>query len=295
MHHLAASTSVPLRVEPSVALPSEFRDRLDERIARGELELPTLPQAAALMLSMTNEDDFDPRKLENAVQADAAMAAHLLRVANSPIFTARVPMVSLRQAICRLGAYELRHIALIFACETRVFRVPGWERDVRELLSHSLRVALYSQRIAKLAKLNAEEAFLSGLLHDIGYPVMLQAMSDLQRQIPCSIPRAAFKQAAFDRHAAAGASLASAWAFSPRLISVVKTHHAPSHDEGGSKHAALVHLADELARPPSVDDPESSAPLRDPWSIEALKLSPADLEALAAQGEEVEKAMRAFG
>jgi putative nucleotidyltransferase with HDIG domain len=166
---------------------------------------------------------------------------------------------------------------------------------VRELLSHSLRVALYSQRIAKLAKLNAEEAFLSGLLHDIGYPVMLQAMSDLQRQTPCSISRAALKQAAFDRHAEAGASLASAWAFSPRLISVVKTHHAPLHDEGGTKHAAMVHLADELARPPSADDPESSAPPRDPWSVEALQLSSGDLEALAAQSEEVEKAMRAFG
>ncbi len=273
------------RAVPS--LPRLISDQLDLRIHSGKLELPILPEAAALLFSMSRDEDFDPHRLESIVRRDAAMAAHLLRIANSALFAPRIPIVSLRQAISRVGILEIRKIALLFTCETRVFRVRGWETEVRKLFVHSLACGLFGQHIAKLAHMNAEEAFLAGLLHDIGAPVLLQTLVDLQRETRCAAQRAAVKRAVYERHARAGSDLARSWALSSQLVEIIAFHHVPLSGQVSEKSAALVHLADDLARQLFEDQIEQDQPVASEAVLDALGLTPTDMSTLVAKGRDV--------
>jgi len=295
--HLDEISNTSAGVSQSRAVPSlphVLRDQLDLRIQGGKLELPILPEAAALLFSMSKDDDFDPQQLESIVRRDAAMAAHLLRIANSALFAPRIPIISLRQAISRVGIFEIRKIALLFTCETRVFRVRGWETEVRKLFVHSLACGLFGQHIAKLAHMNGEEAFLAGLLHDIGAPVLLQALVDLQRETRCAAQRAAVKRAVYERHARAGSDLARSWSLSSRLVEIIGFHHAPLSHQLTEKSAALVHLADDLARQLFEDQVEQDQPVAGEAVLDALELTPTDMNTLLAKGRDVLVATRAL-
>jgi HD-like signal output (HDOD) protein len=283
-HKTSAAVSQTREV---ASLPRLLSDQLDLRIHTGKLELPILPEAAALLLSMSKDDDFDPQQLESIVRRDAAMAAHLLRIANSALFAPRIPIVSLRQAIARVGIFEIRKIAMLFTCETRVFRVRGWETEVRKLFVHSLACGLFGQQIAKLAHMNSEEAFLAGLLHDIGAPVLLQALVDLQRETRCAAQRPAVKRAVYDRHARAGSDLARSWSLSTRLVEIIAFHHVPLSSQLTEKSAALVHLADDLSRQLFEDQVEQDQPVASEAVLDTLELTPTDMSTLLAKGRDV--------
>ena len=85
-------------------------DQLDRRLARDDLELPLRPRVAAAILPMAADDACDAAALARLVQQDQALAAHVMRIANSSAYRTRVPMVSLQQAIARLGMRSIREI-----------------------------------------------------------------------------------------------------------------------------------------------------------------------------------------
>lgn len=62
---------------------------------------------------------------------------------------------------------------MLISCRSKVFNVEGFKTDVRESFDLSLATAALSQEIARVRRLNVEDAFLCGLLHDIGRPVLL--------------------------------------------------------------------------------------------------------------------------
>ena len=68
-----------------VALPTNLCEYLETRIASGALELPILPQVASQVLAMSTSDDTNARSLAELLHRDQAIAAHVLRVANSPL------------------------------------------------------------------------------------------------------------------------------------------------------------------------------------------------------------------
>lgn len=282
-----------MEIETSATvLPPELVNTLDRRIADGTLDLPLLPEAAAMVLSMSKDDDFDQIELEATVKRDPAMAAHLLRLANSAMFAARIPIVSLRQAIGRLGAYQLRQIALMFSCQTRVFKIPGWETEIRKKFVHSLTCAVYAEEVARLAQMNPEESFSAGLLHDVGYPVLLQAIVDMQRKFHVSLDRHVIRECASARHAAAGGQLARAWLLPPRLVSVITQHHEPKTAGEMKRSSCLVHLADELARELLGEAPEEGQPPFDPSVLGVLGIPEAAVQGLREKTHEVESLVR---
>src|SRR5262249_45180611 len=108
-----------------------------------------MPEASAMLMSMTSNEDTRIQDLVAVIQRDPSLAAHLLRVANSTFYAPRYPSVSLRHAVARLGATELRRVAIAIGCQARVFSVGGWENEVHQLFAHSLTTALYASEIAK--------------------------------------------------------------------------------------------------------------------------------------------------
>jgi putative nucleotidyltransferase with HDIG domain len=222
------------------------------------------------------------------------MAAQLLRVANSPLFVSRYPIASLRTALSRLGMFQVRQIALLIVCDTKVFRVKGWEQPIRRLFQHSVLVALFAQEVAKKARMNADEAFLAGLLHDVGIPTLIHALVEIDPRVTSFREVDGLLALAQSRHAEVGARLAAAWAMPPRLIEAIGYHHEPNLARSDGRNAMVLHLANQLAghgvEPQSESGTfrvarEASGDFEVPTEAAALGLSNADIAELMAMGQ----------
>jgi putative nucleotidyltransferase with HDIG domain len=237
----SASPSVPHELPPPV------REELQRRIASGQLELPVLPEVASQVVKLSNDPNADVRKLAGLVQRDQAMAGHLMRMANSSFYAPKVPLVSLDQVIGRMGMKKIREIALVISCQSKVFAVPGHEATIKALFRHSLAAAAFAQEIARSRRWNVEEAFLCGLLHDVGRPILLQELVDLHAAagLPLQLPAAT---ALIDElHAEVGASLVTGWSLPARLGDTIRHHHHPLKSTTAAQTAMMTCLADDLA------------------------------------------------
>lgn len=292
---IVASGGAPAPPLPAPPSPEGARAALLCRLERGELELPLLPRVAQEVLAETEREDGEPRRLAELIRRDAAMAAHVLRVANSPLYLPPTPIVSLQQAISRLGMAAMRRIALMVACQARVFRVAGYDAAMRSLFQHSLAAAAFAQEIARLRRSNVEEAFLCGLLHDVGRPVILQTLADLGPASAAATtvapsaavldPAAAYALAD-ELHPLVGATLAERWSLPPWLALAVRHHHEPGAG-AASALAATVGAADRLAHLClHTRELDEEACRRGPqWAL--LNLYPDQVDALLGQRERV--------
>lgn len=276
------------------ALPAPVLEALIARLKGGKLELPVLPEVANQVVTLSNDPNADSRKLAALVQRDQAMAGHLMRMANSPLYAPKVPLVSLDQVVSRMGMKKIREIALVISCQSRVFQVPGFEALVKAHFAHSLAAGAFAQEIARSRRWNVEEAFLCGLLHDVGWPLLLQELVDLHRQCNCPLELPAVEGAISRLHAKVGSDLVGHWSLPARLAETILFHHDPLRSTSAAQTAMMTDLADDLAHltvplpGPGRDVTEAS--VRQHAMLVPLNLYPDEMEALLAQREKI-KAM----
>jgi len=256
----------------------QVRDKLDALIASGSLPLPLLPEVASRVLSLVERPDCDARKLAELFKRDPAMTAHVMQIANSPMYASSTKIVSLQQAIGRLGFATIVQIAMVVASKARVFAVPGFAAEIKAAFRHALATALFAQDIARSRKATVDTAFLAGLFHDFGRPVLLQAVVDLHREAKLDIDRDDALIVVDEAHATVGALLVESWQL-PRLVAdAVRTHHAPA-----SELAFTVALADAFAHG------QASQQLAAP-----LNMYPEDVEAIAARADDILQTVEAI-
>lgn len=278
-------TKPPVSAMPATTtLAPAIREQLERSIAEGKLELPVLPEVASQVVKLSNDPNADSRKLAGIVQRDQAMAGHLMRLANSPFYAPKFPLVSLDQVISRMGMKKVREIALVISCQSKVFAVPGHEATVKHLFRHSLAAGAFAQEIARSRRWNVEEAFLCGLLHDVGRPVLLQQLVDLHNTAKIPFASAAATELIDARHAEIGATLVNGWSLPARLGETIRAHHQPMTSATAAQTAMMTNLADDLAHlllegGRSV----SEAQVREHPMLVPLNLYPDEMEALLAK------------
>ncbi|HEY4219803.1 MAG TPA: HDOD domain-containing protein [Myxococcota bacterium] len=239
-------------------------------MAENNLEVPVFP-AVAQQIAQAADTDADGKALAELVRKDAPVSAHLLRLANSPVYRGRQTIVTVQHAIARLGRDKLRQIALVVALKSRTFRVPGFDEELQLIVRHGFATAVFAQAIARGRAGNAEEAFLCGLLHDLGKLVLLQAALDAGASARLEILRVVD-----ELHAAAGAGIAKAWGLSANVALAMAQHHGSDVDAPAAVH--IVRLADTLAHC-ALDDVDDRAVRTHP-SLAPLELYPNQLDML---------------
>jgi putative nucleotidyltransferase with HDIG domain len=228
------------------AVPAAIRSELEGKLQAGALELPLLPGVAMDITSAAAREDIDARAIAEMLKRDASLSAHVLRIVNSPVYSPRAQIVSLQQAVARVGAVKIREIALVIACRTGVFKAKDYEREIDEVFRHSIATALFAQEIARHTRNNVEDAFLCGLLHDVGRPVLLQALATLLRDARVNAERKAVLELVQELHESAGAALAKAWSLPETAVTALAKHHSPN-PELESIPVRIVSLADRFA------------------------------------------------
>lgn len=235
MPHLQTA---PLASMPEDPLETALRARLDAR----QLEIPLLPHVAAQVIAMTQAPDVDAARLAALIHGDQAIAGHVLRVANSVVFAGAIKIVSLQQAITRLGTQRLSDIVSSVVIRGRLFSTDGlgegFEALTHALWRHALCVGLYAREIARARRCNVESGFLCGLLHDVGKPVLLLTLSDVARRVGGELSLRRAQRLLDAYHAEAGAALTRAWELPEPVIAAAAHHHDPA--SAAAAHAEVV-------------------------------------------------------
>ncbi|KZZ17435.1 hypothetical protein A3765_04325 [Oleiphilus sp. HI0130] len=149
------------------------------RLSKGDIDVPLFPAIATEVMRLANSPESDAAGLADLIQSDPNLAGHVMRVANSALYTPKASMVSLQQAIARLGMNLICEISLGVALNAKLFNAPGYENRLSDISQHGFCSALWSKEIARASQENVESAFLCGLLHGIGRAAFLQMFSDM--------------------------------------------------------------------------------------------------------------------
>lgn len=277
---------------PDASEPFErLRNAIAHLIAENQLPVPLLPQVAAEVMRETSNDTTDASRLSGLIHKDPGLAAQIVRIANSAAYRGRMSIVSLQQAVARLGLTTVREIAFTASIQSGVFRVPSFESELRSLWRQSLATATYAQQIAKAKGLEADGAFLCGLLYRIGAPVLLQLGIDQAKKQGLSTKKADVRLQIFrlasEAAGAAGASVAAAWKL-PAPVGACMLHwEAPEQAGTYAKDAALVSLAAELAQSALAPDGTTTDCNRESVAATLLGFTPQQIEGLLADGKQV--------
>jgi len=168
----------------SININSSVEEQLNKLIEENRLEVPMLPEVAQKVVKLTEDNDSDASDMSTLIQGDQSLAAQVMRIANSAMYCpGGGSMVSLQQAITRLGMRHIGEIALAVSLNAHLFDAPGYEEHVMKILKRALAAGLWAKEIARSARKNVEAAFLGGLMHDIGRPVAIQSIVEISASL----------------------------------------------------------------------------------------------------------------
>lgn len=228
----------------------EFLDKIDAR------HLPSLPHILLKLLEICHSEEPSFEGISGILDKDTALAAKIIAVVNSPFYGRPTKIASVDRALIALGLESVKTVA-ISAAVYQVFSQIGGSLDLKRFWWHSLLCANLTKLIAaKIGYASPDEAYLAGLLHDIGQLVLwanfpkdyanLSQGEDENGLIELERKRLGAT------HCEIGAWLIGGWNLQSFIADAALYHHEPM---GRILHAPdlvkIVHLADEIAnRPP---------------------------------------------
>ncbi len=221
-------------------------------IARKTGDLPALPQVASRVMQMVSDSDTSAADLEKVIMKDQALAARVLKIANSAAYGLRSSVTSIHQAVAILGLRTLNSLVIASSAGPLFASKKSSFKD-KILWEHSLSVAVTSKLIAGIeAYPDPEAAFVGGLLHDIGKVVLDKNSCEDYELIVARVfnEGITFVEAEQDTfgftHAEVGGLVIKKWKFAPIQQDVVQYHHCPEKGKVDPKFCAVISLANSL-------------------------------------------------
>lgn len=227
----------------STALEQELLGRLETEIASNRLVLPTLPEIALRVRELMAQPDCSATQLARLISTDAALAARLLKVANSSSYRGHKAIDNIQTAITRLGLQLVRSLVTQLAL-LQSLHSGGAEagRQLAQLSRHSMEIGAYSHAIAlHYTRLNPEEALLAGLVHDIGKLPLLARLRTLAGGQTVIMENLLSRL-----HGRVGTMVLQAWHFAPDIVAVAAEHQDVQRNPYGEPDYADVVLLAHL-------------------------------------------------
>ncbi|MFO0583332.1 MAG: HDOD domain-containing protein [Anaeromyxobacter sp.] len=251
-------------------------------VSRDAVELPPYPAVALRIARLVRGGDYGLDELARLVGTDQALAAELLRVANSSLYQRGTPVASLPAAASRIGAEELSRLGLALGLGPFA-GAKGPLAPLRRRAWHdALASAVMCRDLARVRKVSADDAFTCGLLHDFGKIVAIAAIERIAAgSQPARAMPASFWGAVVDRyHVDIGNVLASRWQL-PDVVGEVIAHHHAAADSDAAKAVREPEILELVRTVDPLVGLLSERSSLGPAEVAALtKLSEADTDAL---------------
>jgi HD-like signal output (HDOD) protein len=229
-------------------------ETLIQRIFQSISEVSSFPAVALQITHLVEDPNTGSEDLLEVIRSDPALAMRLMRTVNSSYYTLRDKVADLKQAITLLGFRGIRSLALT-ACVSPLFQqTAGYRQYTRHgLWNHMVGTGMTARLIAKTCgKVRPEEAYLAGLLHDLGLILIDQYLHKrFCRIIDALTEETPFWEVerrilGFD-HTALGQYVATKWNLQEHLTKAIGWHHWPDQYEGPHREmVSVVALADIL-------------------------------------------------
>ncbi len=262
-------------------------------------DLPTLPTVYQQLFAMMRDSDVKVSDVAEYISRDQALTTKILRVVNSSYYGQSAQVGTISRAVIILGFQAVRSAAMSMS----VFEhFKGLEHDGEFSLvgfwHHSVAAACLARCLSESQRrVNADDAYVAGLLHDMGKLVMLRYFpadvdSLTEGATENRLTWAACEDALFPtNHAAIARAVFRAWNFPDPIIEATACHHAPQRASRHAELAAIAHVSDVLAFHAGHPSP-GAEPVTEfaPEAIKLLGLSKDYLSQVLAKGEgEIEK------
>jgi HD-like signal output (HDOD) protein/ActR/RegA family two-component response regulator len=209
------------------------QDGLRQRVGRIG-KLPAMPKTYGRLQAALSKPTVTAAEIGDIVNADAAIASKVLQITNSAFFRLRKPMVRIKDAVTYLGFATIRNLVLSAEIYSQWAQGPQkLNVDPEQLQNHAHRTAAACKSLTG-GRAGADDAWLAGLLHDIGYWILIQECPDeLAAAIELSraerLPLFECEQRTLGAtHAEIGAYLLGLWGLPYSVVEAVALHHTPT-------------------------------------------------------------------
>jgi putative nucleotidyltransferase with HDIG domain len=275
-------------VSPAELSLDELRRLIEQVTAARGYSPPVLPGALDELMRLAEDPRADYARVERALSSEPTLAARIVAQSNSAAFSRGTRVDSLRTAVGRLGIPQVRDLAYHAALEAKVFRVPGFQDAMEAEQRHAMATGILCRALCAHLGVNAELAFLNGLLHDIGKPIALGIYADFCRLKQVEpISQSWLHPMVDELHAAIGARVCALWGLPSTLCEAIRSHHLAAAQARAVPMALEVAAADRLARQAGLGRPASPLDEADERSLYQLNLSPDQVKKLIDRAEEL--------
>jgi putative nucleotidyltransferase with HDIG domain len=243
---------------------AELLWRLSQRIEAGRFTVPQIQATALAALDLAGRPSTEVPAVVELIAKDPLLTSELLRLANSTLYAGGIPVQSLHDAVVRVGLRALRGLIFSASLRSALFKESVSAEYAAEVWRQSASVARLARAIAPGLGQDGEQAYLLGLLQDIGKVALLSLLGEEGRR-GSDLTTALVGQVFHALHEKAGAAMAQAWKLPETVASVVGSHHEPALNREHPREAALALLAHQL---------DLHASLGDELGFEALREHP---------------------
>ncbi len=262
--------------------------------------LPTLPVVITKVTKLMQNPKVSAAEIAQAISSDQALASKILKIVNSSFYGFPSRIKTITHAIVILGFNSIKATAM----SASIFSSFSGEDkdsifDMEGFWSHSIGVGAASKILAKRLKMKeVEEAFLAGLMHDLGKVILDQYMHkpftrilDIVKTKKCLISEAEKIVLGGHTHADIGALLVQKWNLNPEFVAIIKDHNSPTSASDYFKLTSVVHVADAFIRAMDIGNPgDDLIPKINPGAWNELNINPVSLPQIFKEiSEEVKK------
>jgi putative nucleotidyltransferase with HDIG domain len=247
--------------------------------------LPTLPSVYAQVEQLCEDPDVDADDLAKVIETDPSITMKLLKLSNSAFFGFNREIKSVKDAVSLLGNQTVKNAVLSISVfeATKGMETSGG-LDLKEFWRHSAACGSVVKFIAKKMRIDREESFTAGILHDIGKVILDGLYSQFYEGVFKTVAEKrisiveAEETALGLTHTKLGQELAESWGIPSRLIEAISQHHRPHRSERDPELASMVHVADAVSRNLAIGSGgDPFVPVIHPFAFNQLAVNPEDL------------------
>jgi len=244
---LTASQVTSVDITPPASFLASFKQRSSQ--------LRMLPEAANRALKVGRDPMCTIEDFTNVVGRDLKLAADILKIANSVLYSPRSPIINLHRAVVRLGFQECQNLILTASIASMVNKVSMQQEWIRTVLWwHSLNTGLLATYLNRSFQIGFQgEEFTAGIIHDVGRTLLAVVYPDrFDKFDPLSFDESPEmleleNDVVGTDHCQIGAWFAAQNQIPSPIPEVILYHHDPATAETGQKMTALIAVADHMA------------------------------------------------
>jgi putative nucleotidyltransferase with HDIG domain len=231
-------------------------EELNRKIDDDEFPVIEIPGNVMKAMEILNKSDFEYNEVANLIMHSPAMTGEFIKTFNSALFFRGETISDLKVGLPRLGKENIKAMLYMYSSKMSFSKDVLFNSLAKDIVDHCYAVALIASHLGQIYYPSPDEAFLAGLLHDIGKLGILRALNEtyeLPEEIDFEMTEEVFDDIFPGLHERAGGFLAKNWKIDNEVIFAIERHHDFlerdfNPEDQAHRLSALVNLSDSIAR-----------------------------------------------